>query len=104
MTCAKIRILPEKSARAASNTFSLNLVSMLSDCGMAQSELAERIGISQAAVSLWCAGRRCPDFGTLDRICAAFAEFYPDLITGDLLNPMPELWARAEEGIKQEGR
>lgn len=93
-------VLPEKSVRAASNTFSLNLSAMLSDCGMAQSELAERIGATQAAVSLWCAGRRCPDFGTLDRICAAFAEFYPDLITGDLLNPMPELWAG--ERIKQE--
>lgn len=88
------RTTREKSRMAASNSFSLNIAAMMADCGMTQAELAGKIGVGQTAVSLWCAGQRCPAFSLLDRICAVFSEQYPDLRVGDLINPMPELWSR----------
>lgn len=41
------------------------------DAGLTQSELADKIGVSQGAIANWESGTRRPDFGTLAMIAAA---------------------------------
>ena len=56
----------------ASETYSRHLIRMARrQAGLTQTELAERAGTSQAAVSAYESGRRSPSVDTLVRILAA---------------------------------
>lgn len=46
-----------------------NIVRLLDQKNRTQQELAEYIGVSQAAVSSWCAGSKTPRMNKIDKIC-----------------------------------
>lgn len=46
-----------------------NLVRLLDQRNRTQQELAEYVGVSQAAVSSWCSGQKTPRMNKIDKIC-----------------------------------
>lgn len=63
------------------STFSSNLECLLISIGMTQYELAQRSGLTQAAVSQLISGDREPMVSTLLRICAALKTTPNDLLS-----------------------
>lgn len=49
-----------------------NLVRLLREKNRTQLELAEYLGVTQAAVSNWCNGTKMPRMDKIDKICAFF--------------------------------
>lgn len=52
--------------------------------GLTQRELADRIGVSDKAVSKWETARGLPDVGSLDSLAQALGVSIAELLTGDL--------------------
>ena len=50
--------------------------------GLTQQELADALGVTQAAVANWETGRRCPPVKTLLRLAEALGCTIADLIDG----------------------
>ena len=46
-----------------------NIVRLLDQKNRTQQELAEYVGVSQAAVSSWCSGAKTPRMNKIDKIC-----------------------------------
>lgn len=46
-----------------------NIVRLLDQKNRTQQELAEYVGVSQAAVSSWCSGQKTPRMNKIDKIC-----------------------------------
>ena len=49
-----------------------------------QKELAERIGVSDKAVSKWETGKGLPDIGIIEELAGALGVSIAELLTGDL--------------------
>ena len=49
--------------------FAKNLVKILERRGMTQVDLANELGVSESAVSLWCSGKTSPRMSKVDRMC-----------------------------------
>lgn len=49
-----------------------NLVRLLEQSNCTQLELAEHLGVTQAAISNWCTGVKMPRMDKIDGICAFF--------------------------------
>lgn len=58
--------------KSAREIFSENLRMYLSDSGMDQAELAEKINVSQSAISHWINCNKYPRIDTIERIAAVF--------------------------------
>lgn len=71
--------------------FGCNLSYLRNQKGMAQSELAEVLGISQGAIANYEAGRREPSINQLYRISRFFDVDIDMLITRNLKSPKPTL-------------
>lgn len=50
-------------------TIASNLKRLMYERDMSQTELAEKLGVTQAAVSAWCSGIRMPKAEMIDMIC-----------------------------------
>lgn len=46
-----------------------NIVRLLDQKNRTQQELAEYVGVTQAAVSSWCSGQKTPRMNKIDKIC-----------------------------------
>ena len=57
------------SEKEINEIISRNLTYYLEKNGMTQLDLAERLGVSQAAVSNWCKGIKMPRMNKVDSIC-----------------------------------
>ena len=60
--------------------FSNNLTWYLNKSGKNQIDLAEELGVSPAAVSDWCTGKKSPRMKNLDAICNFFGIKRSDLM------------------------
>lgn len=49
--------------------FANNLVKLLERRGMSQADLANSLGVTESAVSLWCSGKNSPRMSKVDKIC-----------------------------------
>lgn len=49
--------------------FANNLVKILERRGMTQVDLANHLGVTESAVSLWCSGKTTPRMSKVDKIC-----------------------------------
>lgn len=73
--------------------FARNLNNMLNRMEMSQADLANRLGVSPAAVSNWCRGEKTPRMDKVDTMCALFHCRRSDLLEetpseqGYYLNP-----------------
>ena len=47
----------------------VNIVRLLDQKNRTQQELAEYVGVTQAAVSSWCSGQKTPRMNKIDKIC-----------------------------------
>lgn len=54
--------------------------------GYSQAELAEKIGVSQAAIYYWENGKREPNFETIHKIANALDVSYIELMNNDFIN------------------
>ena len=63
-----------------------NLGYYLSLSDMSQKELAERLGVSQAAVTNWIKGKNSPDIEMVAQICRVFNISVTDLFGSDSHN------------------
>jgi len=61
----------ELAVDAVSMRRSMNLRELMTYCAVTQSELAARIGITQAPISRWVTGKRNMNYSTAARIAAA---------------------------------
>lgn len=50
-------------------SFGKNIAEFMKLKNMGQTELAQRVGVVQSAVSLWINGKREPDYKTLFKLC-----------------------------------
>lgn len=67
--------------------------------GMTQKELAQRVGVTDKAVSKWETGRGMPDISSLDALCNALDVSVNELLSGEVLPP--EFYEKkAEENMK----
>lgn len=87
--------------------FGGNLSYLRNQRGMAQSELAEVLGISQGVIANYEAGRREPSINQLYRISRFFDVDIDMLITRNLKSPKPTLslnlsYLRKKEGYSKE--
>ncbi|MBP3419030.1 MAG: helix-turn-helix transcriptional regulator [Marinifilaceae bacterium] len=58
-------------------------VKIITDMGISQQEMAERIGVDASTISYFCKGKRKPGFDILERIAVAFPDVDLNwLITG----------------------
>lgn len=67
-----------------------NLIHHLSLNGMSQKELAEKLQISQSAVTNWIKGKNSPDIETVARICDILELSVVDLFGTNGPNPYSE--------------
>ncbi len=49
--------------------FANNLVKILERRGLTQVDLANHLGVTESAVSLWCSGKTTPRMSKVDKIC-----------------------------------
>ena len=67
--------------------------------GMTQKELAQKVGVTDKAVSKWETGRGMPDISSLDALCNALDVSVNELLSGEVLPP--EFYEKkAEENMK----
>lgn len=67
--------------------------------GMTQKELAQKVGVTDKAVSKWETGRGMPDISSLDALCNALNVSVNELLSGEVLPP--EFYEKkAEENMK----
>ncbi len=67
--------------------------------GMTQKELAQKVGVTDKAVSKWETGRGMPDISSLDALCNALGVSVNELLSGEVLPP--EFYEKkAEENMK----
>ena len=67
--------------------------------GMTQKELAQKVGVTDKAVSKWETGRGIPDISSLDALCNALDVSVNELLSGEVLPP--EFYEKkAEENMK----
>lgn len=62
----------------AKKVIGANLTRFLRRAGMSQRELAQRLGVSSAAVSSWCGGRKAPRVDKVDAMAALFGAVRED--------------------------
>ncbi len=62
----------------AKKVIGANLTRLLRRAGMSQRELAQRLGVSSAAVSSWCGGRKAPRVDKVDAMAALFGAVRED--------------------------
>lgn len=51
------------------NTIAINIKRLMFERDLSQKELADKLGITQAAVSSWCNGIRMPKAEMIDKLC-----------------------------------
>lgn len=51
------------------NTIAINIKRLMFERDLSQKELADKLGVTQAAVSAWCNGIRMPKAEMLDKLC-----------------------------------
>lgn len=51
------------------NTIAINIKRLMFERDLSQKELADRLGVTQAAVSSWCNGIRMPKAEMIDKLC-----------------------------------
>lgn len=61
-------------------TFARELKTRMAAAQVTQRALADHLGITEAAVSTWCQGRKLPRMDKLDQICALLSCSRVDLI------------------------
>ena len=67
--------------------------------GMTQKELAQKVGVTDKAVSKWETGRGMPDISSLDALCNDLDVSVNELLSGEVLPP--EFYEKkAEENMK----
>ena len=66
------------------NEFGINIVRLRKKMGLTQKELAERLHVSDKAVSRWETGKNYPDVETLLRLAVVFDVQVGELLQGDL--------------------
>jgi len=71
---------------------------------MTQEELAEVLGMSVSAVSLWESGKTMPDMGLVPAICSVLGVSADELFGIDAANKENEIWKIIEEASKFSGR
>ena len=67
--------------------------------GLTQSVLAERIGVSDRAVSKWETGKNMPDSGIMLELCSILDVNVNELLTGERMNTMENYKEKAEENL-----
>lgn len=67
--------------------------------GLTQSVLAERIGVSDRAVSKWETGKNMPDTGLILELCSILDININELFTGERMNSMENYKEKAEENL-----
>lgn len=60
--------------------FSENLKMFMERAGMSNTDLANRVGVSEVAVSRWRSGERNPRAGIVEMLCSIFNCSYNDLM------------------------
>lgn len=68
--------------------FRVELKKCRENAGLSQCELAENIGVSQAAVGMWESGKREPNFTTLCKLADYFGVTVDYLIGHDVSQPV----------------
>lgn len=81
------RITPEESMR---DRIAYNLRKLLAANDITQQELADKIGVSGAAVSAWCSGKKSPRPENIDQICKVLDIDRWDIIKEDEKTREPE--------------
>lgn len=76
--------------------FNIRLNTMRRSRGMSQQALADALGVSRSAVSMWELGSREPDYETLEAIADIFNVPMSALINGDEPEQDAELWELRE--------
>lgn len=51
------------------NTIAINIKRLMFERDLSQKELADKLGVTQAAVSSWCNGIRMPKAEMIDKLC-----------------------------------
>lgn len=64
-----------------------NIVRLLDQKNRTQQELAEYVGVSQAAVSSWCAGTKTPRMNKIDKICEFLGVQRPAVLGTGIITP-----------------
>ena len=72
----------KKTENSAIATVSRNITQLLEKTGKTQLDLAESVGVTQAAVSNWCRGDKMPRISKLDRIAEFFGVSRTQLMDG----------------------
>lgn len=67
--------------------------------GITQSVLAEKLGISDRAVSKWETGKNMPDSGSMLELCSILGVSVNELLTGEKMNNMDEYKKEAERHL-----
>lgn len=57
------------SEQEVNEIFAKNLTKLIERRGLTQAEVAEAIGVSESAVSLWCSGKTSPRMSKVDKLC-----------------------------------
>lgn len=72
--------------------------------GLTQSVLAERIGVSDRAVSKWETGKNMPDSGLMLELCSILEVNVNELLTGERMNSMENYKEKAEKNLMELNR
>lgn len=57
------------SEQELNKIFAKNLNTMLKRRGLSQVDIANALGVTESAVSLWCAGKTTPRMSKVDKLC-----------------------------------
>lgn len=60
-----------------------NIERVINAGNMSKRDIAKKLGISQAAISNWIAGKNCPDLETLVRFCDLFEISLDDIYSAE---------------------
>lgn len=66
--------------------------------GLTQAQLAERLNITNQAVSKWETGKSCPDVSLMPELCRIFGITVNELLSGERIT-MEEYQKKAEENL-----
>lgn len=66
--------------------------------GLTQAQLAERLNITNRAVSKWETGKSCPDVSLMPELCRIFGITVNELLSGERIT-MEEYQKKAEENL-----
>lgn len=79
--------MPRQEKSDKKTNFSKNLEFLRASHGFSQRDLANAVGLSQAAVSMWLTGETSPKSGELEKLASFFAVSMDDLWRGDITKP-----------------